>query len=64
MDVKSIFKSLAPHLGIVLIMVLMALIYMNPVLQGKGINQNDITQSTGMARELVKFEVLLLVWLP
>ena len=34
----------------------MALIYMNPVLQGKGINQNDITQSTGMARELVKFE--------
>lgn len=56
MNVKSILKSLAPHLGIVLIMVLITLVYMSPILQGKGINQNDITQATGMARELVQFE--------
>lgn len=56
MNYKNLLKTIAPHLGIILIMIFMALIYMSPVIQKKDIYQNDITQAKGMSRELVEFE--------
>lgn len=45
------FKKFLPHLGVVLIFIVAALAYFNPVLQGKKIFQSDIVQYTGMAKQ-------------
>lgn len=45
------FKKILPHLIVLLLFVVAALAYFNPVLQGKKIFQSDIVQYTGMAKQ-------------
>lgn len=44
-------KRLLPHIVIVVLFIVTALLYFNPVLQGKQIFQSDIAQFTGMAKQ-------------
>lgn len=44
-------KKNLPHLVVILLFVIAALAYFNPVLQGKKIFQSDIVQYTGMAKQ-------------
>ena len=46
-------KKLMPHLSAVVLFVLISLIYLSPVLEGKKIDQQDIRQFTGMSKEIV-----------
>lgn len=48
---QSNFKKFLPHLGVILLFIVAALAYFNPVLQGKKIFQSDIVQYTGMAKQ-------------
>ena len=53
-DKKTIeLKKLMPHLSAVVLFVLISLIYLSPVLEGKKIDQQDIRQFTGMSKEIV-----------
>lgn len=45
------YKRFLPHLVVILLFVIAALAYFNPVLQGKKIFQSDIVQYTGMAKQ-------------
>ncbi|MCT8340398.1 YfhO family protein [Flavobacteriaceae bacterium TK19130] len=45
-------KKLVPHIIVLTLFVLAALVYFNPVLQGKTIFQSDIVQYQGMAKQL------------
>lgn len=45
------FKNFLPHLVVILLFIIAALAYFNPVLQGKKIFQSDIVQYTGMAKQ-------------
>ena len=45
------FKKLVPHVIIILLFIIGSLTYFYPVLQGKKIEQSDIRQFTGMAKE-------------
>ena len=49
------FKKILPHLLVLLAFVVAALVYFNPVLQGKVIYQSDIVQYIGMAKEQIDF---------
>ena len=46
-------KKLIPHLSAVVLFVLISLIYLSPILEGKKIDQQDIRQFTGMSKEIV-----------
>ena len=46
-------KKLIPHISAVVLFVLISLIYLSPVLEGKKIDQQDIRQFTGMSKEIV-----------
>ncbi len=48
---QSNLKKLLPHLVVILLFIIAALAYFNPVLQGKKIFQSDIVQYTGMAKQ-------------
>lgn len=48
---QSNLKKFLPHLVVILLFVIAALAYFNPVLQGKKIFQSDIVQYTGMAKQ-------------
>ncbi|MGB5434659.1 MAG: hypothetical protein WBM98_02125 [Maribacter sp.] len=48
---KSGFKAFYTHFFVLVFFVIAALAYFNPVLQGKVIEQSDIRQYTGMAKE-------------
>lgn len=48
---NQILKKILPHLAVLSLFVIVALVYFNPVLQGKQIFQQDIVQYTGMAKE-------------
>ncbi|MEC8883637.1 MAG: hypothetical protein VYD98_03190, partial [Bacteroidota bacterium] len=49
------FKKIAPHLVMVLIFIITALLYFSPVLSGKKMFQSDIQQYRGMAKEQMDF---------
>ena len=49
------FKQIIPHLVSLSLFVVVALMYFNPVLNGKKISQSDITQHIGMAKEVNDF---------
>lgn len=51
MDIKKIL----PYFITLAIFVIASLLYFNPVLSGKQIKQGDITQFTGMAKEIVDY---------
>ncbi|MGO3182041.1 MAG: YfhO family protein [Aequorivita sp.] len=45
------YKKFFPHLVVIVLFIVAALAYFNPVLQGKKIFQSDIVQYTGMAKQ-------------
>lgn len=46
-------KKLIPHVSAVVLFVLISIIYLSPVLEGKKIDQQDIRQFIGMSKEIV-----------
>ena len=46
-------KKLIPHVSAVILFVLISIIYLSPVLEGKKIDQQDIRQFIGMSKEIV-----------
>jgi hypothetical protein len=53
---KSIFKSALPHLIAVVIFAMVAIVYCKPALEGKVLQQQDITQWKGMAQDAFSFK--------
>ncbi|APG64023.1 hypothetical protein LPB136_00955 [Tenacibaculum todarodis] len=51
------FKKLVPYFIAVTVFVIASLIYFNPVLSGKKIKQSDITQFSGMAKEIKDYRL-------
>ncbi len=52
----KLFKSFLPHLLVIVGFLILSIIYVSPVLEGKTIIQNDVIQAGGAAQELKKFE--------
>lgn len=50
------FKKFLPHLYVILALVAASLIYNSPVLTGKGLKMEDMTQVAGMSKELNDFK--------
>ncbi len=48
------FKKILPHIAVVVVFIIAALAYFNPVLSGKKLFQNDIVQYKGNARQLIE----------
>ncbi len=49
------FKSILPHLLVVVVFMLLTIIYFNPLLTGKAINQGDVERFKGMSKEIVDY---------
>jgi hypothetical protein len=49
------FKAIMPHLLVVLVFMLLTIIYFNPLLSGKAINQGDVERFKGMSKEIVDY---------
>ncbi len=49
------YKKILPHLAVVLVFIVTALLYFSPVLSGKKMYQSDIQQYRGMAKELMDY---------
>ena len=48
-------KKLAPYIAAVVIFVIISLVYLNPLLEGKKLRQDDITRHKGMSKEVTDF---------
>ena len=53
---KGIFKRVLPHLIAVIVFLVVALIYCRPVLEGKVLQQHDVTQWKAMAENSFKYK--------
>jgi hypothetical protein len=53
---KSIFKSALPHIIAVAIFAIVAIVYCKPAMEGKVLQQQDITQWKGMAQDAFSFK--------
>lgn len=53
---KSFLKSLLPHIIAVVIFAIVAIVYAKPALEGKVLQQSDITQWKGMAQDAFSFK--------
>lgn len=53
---KFNWKSLLPHVAAVVIFLIIALVYNKPALEGKVLDQSDITQWKGMAAQSFKYK--------
>jgi len=53
---KSLFKSALPHLIAVAIFAIVAIVYCKPALEGKVLQQTDITQWKGMAQDAFSYK--------
>ena len=49
------FKSIMPHLLVVLVFMLITIVYFNPLITGKVINQGDVERFKGMSKEIVDY---------
>lgn len=49
------FKSIMPHLLVVLVFMLLTIVYFNPLLSGKAINQGDVERFKGMSKEIADY---------
>ncbi len=49
------FKKLMPYLMAIVLFVVISLAYLNPLLEGKKLRQDDITRHKGMSKEVVDF---------
>ena len=52
---KSLFKSALPHFIAVAIFAIVAIVYCKPALEGKVLQQSDITQWKGMAQDALNY---------
>ena len=52
---KSFFKTALPHIIAVIIFALVAIVYCKPALEGKVLQQSDITQFKGMAQDALQY---------
>jgi hypothetical protein len=52
---KSLFKSALPHLIAVAVFAIVAIVYCKPALEGKVLQQSDITQWKGMAQDAMNY---------
>ena len=52
---KTLFKSILPHLIAVIVFAIVAVIYCKPAMEGKVLQQSDITQFKGMAQDALIF---------
>jgi hypothetical protein len=53
---KSLFKTALPHLIAVLIFAVVAIVYCQPALEGKVLQQSDVTQWKGMAQDALNYK--------
>lgn len=53
---KGLFASLLPHLIAIFVFVVVALIYCKPALEGKVLQQHDVTQWKAMAKDLFDYK--------
>ena len=53
---KGLFPKLLPHLVAVVVFLLVAVIYCRPVLQGKVLQQHDVTQWKAMAQNSFEYK--------
>ena len=53
---KSLFKSALPHLIAVAVFAIVAIVYCKPALEGKVLQQSDITQWKGMAQDALNYK--------
>ncbi|MDA3891062.1 MAG: hypothetical protein PF517_05285, partial [Salinivirgaceae bacterium] len=51
----NILKQVQPYIAAIIIFIVLSFAFMNPVLQGKKLKQNDITIFLGMSKEIVDF---------
>jgi hypothetical protein len=49
------FKSVLPHLLVVVVFMILTIIYFNPLLAGKAISQGDVERFKGMSKEIVDY---------
>jgi len=52
---KGVFSKILPHLIAVIIFLLVAVIYCKPVLEGKVLNQHDITNWKGAVQQSIEY---------
>jgi hypothetical protein len=52
---KTVLRKSVPHLVAVILFLVLTLAYFHPVLEGKKVEQPDITQFRGMAREIIEY---------
>ena len=52
---KSLFKSALPHLIAVAVFAIVAIVYCKPALEGKVLQQSDVTQWKGMAQDALNY---------
>ena len=50
---KSFFRNIIPHVICIFFLLMLSLAYFYPVLLGKGLEQSDISQFTGMSKQIV-----------
>jgi hypothetical protein len=52
---KLNFSKALPHIVAIILFILIAVIYFSPVLEGKKMKPNDVTNFKGMSKEIVDF---------
>ncbi|MBN2173366.1 MAG: YfhO family protein [Bacteroidales bacterium] len=52
---KINFKQFIPYIVGIIIFIIISLVYLSPLLEGKKLKQDDITRHTGMSKEIVDF---------
>jgi hypothetical protein len=50
---KGFFRNIIPHIICIFFLLMLSLAYFYPVLLGKGLEQSDISQFTGMSKQIV-----------
>lgn len=53
---KNILKSLLPHLLAIFVFAIVAIVYSKPALEGKVLQQSDVTQWKGMAQDALNYK--------
>lgn len=53
---KTFFKSLLPHLLAIFVFAVVAIVYCKPALEGKVLQQSDVTQWKGMAQDALNYK--------
>ncbi len=55
MNMKHSFQKTLPHLGAIVLFLVIVIVYFYPAFEGKVLQQSDITQFEGMSKELIDY---------